>query len=275
MRQPQLWKKINNFQLDDPNSNFTFTQRLARDNKWSLEFSKKVVNEYKKFIYLCCCNYGQITPSDEVDQAWHQHLTYTKSYWIDFCKNTLNREIHHNPTKGGQSEDKKYSNCYDHTFEVYEIEFDSKPPSTIWPNNKKRFSEIDFKRINLSQYWLIDKSRTKFQLSLTAATIILVTFFIQSKESFPWLGMIVGVICLLFILRGFISGFRSKRSKRPRHRHTSSDPGADAASTGFLAGLWGSFWHNDSNDSGCSSSGCGTGGSSGCGGGGCGGGCSS
>ncbi len=107
MKHQNLWDKIESFQLDDLNANFTFSKRLARDNGWTFTFSKKVIAEYKKFIYLCCISENPITPSDAVDQAWHLHLTYTKSYWKDFCSNTLNREIHHNPTKGGDSEQQK------------------------------------------------------------------------------------------------------------------------------------------------------------------------
>jgi len=157
MQNTELWNKLKVFQLDDQNSDFTFSERLARDNKWSHEFSLRVIQEYKKFIYLCCAGYGEITPSDAVDQAWHLHLTYTKSYWIDMCRNTLGRQIHHNPTKGGESERKRYSNDYDALGNAYLKEFGTEAPKDIWPSNKDRFSNINFKRVNLSDYWLIKK----------------------------------------------------------------------------------------------------------------------
>ena len=41
-----LWHKIASFRLDDPNSRFTFSQRLARDNGWTLSYALRVVEEY-------------------------------------------------------------------------------------------------------------------------------------------------------------------------------------------------------------------------------------
>ncbi|GAA4338966.1 hypothetical protein GCM10023149_49350 [Mucilaginibacter gynuensis] len=95
-----LWQKIQSFQLDQPDADFSFSARLARENGWTAAYTHRVINEYKKFIFLCCVSEQGVTPSDPVDQAWHLHLTVTRSYWIDLCRDTLGSEIHHNPTKG-------------------------------------------------------------------------------------------------------------------------------------------------------------------------------
>src|SRR6478735_1062085 len=108
----ELWMRIEQFELDEPGVAFKFSDRLARENGWTKAYAKRVIKEYKKFIFLCCISTHGVTPSDPVDQAWHLHLTYTRSYWIDLCKNTLNREIHHNPTKGGQKEAEKFDGFY-------------------------------------------------------------------------------------------------------------------------------------------------------------------
>ena len=240
MKHPRLWAKIQAFELDDEHSEFTFTERLARDNDWSVSYGKEVVEEYKKFIYLCCCDYGEITPSDAVDQAWHLHLTYTKSYWVDLCRNTLGREIHHNPTKGGSKENAKYSSCYDSIIEVYEAEFCQKPPVTIWPSNEARFSDINFKRINLSNYWLIEKRKSKLTLSIPLLVVLLLGLFIESKDQFPWVAFVIVAIAVLFMIR----------AARGKGGGGSGSGGAGCSFMGC------------SGDSGCSSSGC----SSGCGG---------
>ena len=160
MKNRELWTKIKLFKLDVDQAHFSFSQRLARDNNWTHEFALKVVEEYRRFIYLCCISEGQmITPSDAVDQAWHLHLTYTKSYWNDFCKYTLEQEIHHNPTKGGHKEREKFTNCYDLTFELYRQEFGEEPKEHIWWNSQKRFKEVDFKRCQ--QPCLLDHSQTE------------------------------------------------------------------------------------------------------------------
>src|SRR6185295_3548465 len=93
-----------------------------------------------------------VTPSDPVDQAWHLHLTYTRSYWIDLCKNTLGKEIHHNPTKGGEKEAKKFEHYYSDLHSLYKEKFLVEHPGDIWHDSRTRFTDIDFQRINLRRY---------------------------------------------------------------------------------------------------------------------------
>jgi len=153
----QLWDKIEGFELDDPDSSLTFSERLARENGWGLEYSLRCIEEYKKFMFLICIASHPLTPSDQVDQVWHLHLLYTHSYWIEFCQNTLGKQIHHGPTKGGKHEQDKFTDWYAKTKELYKEIFKNNPPDDIWPSSKIRFSEINFQRINLDRNWVIKK----------------------------------------------------------------------------------------------------------------------
>lgn len=153
----RLWDKIKKFSLDDPGSKFSFTNRLSRENAWSLEFSLRVVFEYKRFMFLINIADHPLTPSDQVDQVWHLHLIYTESYWVDFCQNTMNRNIHHGPTKGGGAEREKYVNWYEKTKELYQLKFNEAPPEDIWPPDAIRFGEINFTRVNTHRNWIIKK----------------------------------------------------------------------------------------------------------------------
>jgi hypothetical protein len=128
-----LWKKIESFQIDDPNAKFTFSQKLAKENNWNNEFTSKAIEEYKKFIYLCCISPTGASPSETVDQVWHLHLTYTVNYWDKFCNETLGRPVHHHPSKGGDTEQQKHVKWYEETLQLYESIFRYKPPSNIWP----------------------------------------------------------------------------------------------------------------------------------------------
>ncbi len=49
-----------------------------------------------------------VTPSEEVDQAWHMHLTCTRSYWERLCRDLLGSPLHHCPTQGGTEESHTY-----------------------------------------------------------------------------------------------------------------------------------------------------------------------
>jgi uncharacterized protein (TIGR04222 family) len=154
----QLWQKIRDFELDDPSSSLTFTERLARENDWSLGFADRVVQEYKRFIYLAATASHQVTPSDAVDQAWHLHLIYTRSYWEDLCRGVLGRPIHHGPTKGGRSETARFSDQYKETLASYREAFGDEPPSDIWPQGaSKSGRKPRHKRVNVAEAWVIAK----------------------------------------------------------------------------------------------------------------------
>jgi len=152
-----LWQKIKSFELDDPLASLTFSDRLARENGWSLQFTLRCVEEYKKFIFMICVAGHPVTPSDQVDQVWHLHLLYTESYWIELCQNTLGKNIHHGPTKGGAAEQTKFTDWYQKTKEDYKSFFNTEPPEDIWPESEIRFSQINFQRVNLDTHWVIKK----------------------------------------------------------------------------------------------------------------------
>ena len=145
--------------MDDPVSEFSFTERLARENAWSLEFSSRAVLEYKRFMFLICTTKHPLTPSDQVDQVWHLHLLYTESYWIDFCQCTVGKNIQHGPTKGGSQEVAKYRDWYEETKKVYATKFGQSPPPDIWPPGSVRFSEINFTRVNRHRNWVLAKPK--------------------------------------------------------------------------------------------------------------------
>ncbi|MHB1278692.1 MAG: glycine-rich domain-containing protein [Bacteroidia bacterium] len=154
-----LWGKIKDFELDEPTSSLTFTNRLARENGWTIEYSIRAVHEYKKFIFMLCIADHSLTPSDQVDQVWHLHLLYTQSYWVDFCNNTIGKQIHHGPTKGGKAEGEKYNDLYDKTLLLYKALFERNAPADIWPPKEIRFGDVHFQRVNLDRNWIIKKSR--------------------------------------------------------------------------------------------------------------------
>jgi hypothetical protein len=152
----KLWESLKEFELDDYGSQLTFTDRLARENGWAHEFAVRAVIEYKKFIFLIITSNQPLTPSDEVDQVWHLHLLYTRSYWKEMCGNLLNKEIHHGPTKGGKTEGLKFTDWYLETIEHYKVIF-GEPPKDIWPSKEKRFKNINFQRVNMNTHWIFKR----------------------------------------------------------------------------------------------------------------------
>ena len=156
-----LWDKVKAYHIGVSGAEFSFSDRLARENGWTLKYALRVIFEYKRFMFLISILDETLTPSDQVDQAWHLHLLYTHDYWNSFCKEILEREIHHGPTKGGEKEKENYSTLYENTLKRYQEVFTEAPPNDIWPSVRERFTKIDFIRIAKDDYILISKDYFK------------------------------------------------------------------------------------------------------------------
>jgi uncharacterized protein (TIGR04222 family) len=156
-QQLALYERIEAFRFDEPGASLTFIQRLARDHRWSLEYAWRVVIEYKRFAFLAVAAGHPVTPSEDVDEAWHLHLVYTKSYWDEFCPNVLGKQLHHHPTTGGESERDKHIDWYANTLASYEKIF-GPAPADIWPPATERFSaKHHHVQIDRANYWIIRK----------------------------------------------------------------------------------------------------------------------
>ena len=153
-----LLGNVLSFSIGDPSDPLTFTRRLANDNGWDINFANRCVTEYKKFLYLASLSPLPLTPSDEVDQVWHLHLTYTHSYWHQLCGEVLPEPLHHHPTRGGKQEQLKYRQQYQNTLDFYQQQLGEIPPKDIWPSVDRRFNaKNNFVRINLSAFWYLKK----------------------------------------------------------------------------------------------------------------------
>ena len=135
-----LWQRIAVHEIGPSSAALTFTDRLARENRWSADFARRVIGEYKRFCYLAVVAGHEVTPSDAVDQAWHLHLTYSRDYWLAFCPDVLRADLHHGPTAGGPAERTRYYDQYAATLKSYEGHFGEEPPADIWPDAARRFN---------------------------------------------------------------------------------------------------------------------------------------
>jgi hypothetical protein len=153
-----IYERIRQFSIDVGDEQLSFAERLARENGWTDCYAERVIAEYKRFMFLAVAAGHPVTPSDQVDQAWHLHLTYARSYWGPWCGQVLQTQVHHNPTKGGSTEGSKFYEWYEHTRRSYQQFFGDAPPSDIWPHPSIRFGEdVHFQRVNLKRNWIIPK----------------------------------------------------------------------------------------------------------------------
>ncbi len=160
--QKELYERICTFRFDEGGTAFPFAARLARDNGWSRGYTARVITEYRRFAFLAVAAGHPVSPSDQVDQAWHLHLLYTRSYWQHFCGELLNTLLHHEPTQGGCQERDKFYGWYERTLESYGRVFGQEPPADIWRNAEVRFGDdIHFERVNTKCSWIIPKPWAK------------------------------------------------------------------------------------------------------------------
>jgi uncharacterized protein (TIGR04222 family) len=171
-RHQVLWDRIVTHRFDDPAARLTFTARLARENGWTISHAGRVVDEYRRFVFLAVTAGHPVTPSEDVDQAWHLHLAYTRDYWETFCGDVLAEPLHHGPTRGGAVEAGRYDHQYRQTLAAYAAVFDATPPADIWPRPEQRFGpDLAWRRVNLARHWVVRKPRW-FRGSVRRATSV-------------------------------------------------------------------------------------------------------
>jgi len=167
--QQDLYARIQAFAFDEGEPELPFAGRLSKENGWSKLYSLRVIDEYRKFTFLMAAAGHMAAPSDQVDQAWHQHLQYTRS-WANFCRNVMRQTIDHEPTRGGRDESDRFRRLYEQTLGSYR-KFFGEPPEDIWPTTDIRFGrDLHYRRVNTATNLVISRSRL-FQLGLVAFAI--------------------------------------------------------------------------------------------------------
>ncbi len=153
-----LRERIEAFELDEPGAKLPYTSRLAREQGWSHAYAARVIREYKRFLILAMEASHPVSPSEDVDQAWHLHLVYTRSYWQGLCRDVLGQDLHHEPTSGGSTESAKFDDWYARTLESYRRIFAEEAPADIWPPAADRSHSVSHTRwIDAARYWVIPR----------------------------------------------------------------------------------------------------------------------
>ena len=273
------WNRLVSFDFDAADVAFPFSARLARENGWTPELARKAIDEYRKFCFLATHAGHPVTPSDEVDQVWHLHLTYSRHYWETLCRHTLGRPLHHGPTEGGADEDRKFRAWYEDTLSSYRRYF-GEPPRDLWPCAEERFdARHDFVRIDRRDVVTLDRTLLKRGIGATlgAGALTAVASAIAQADGAAAAGSGPGVFVGLLLIGLVVLVAAASRSgragnRRYAHKRRSGD-GAAAAGIAPMSGS--SDGSNCPPGSDCNTSGAADGGGGagcgGCGGGGCGG----
>ena len=142
---PQLWEVLTKPLIEGDYTDRNIVSRVMKKNpEWSDRKIDSLINEYKKFLYICAKCDEEQTPSKEVDEIWHEHILFTKEYekWCDF----LGKKIHHNPEKVGET--KSFHGIFEETQKkMKELK---KPEKTVKPSPVKKVSAKPIKRSSSS-----------------------------------------------------------------------------------------------------------------------------
>lgn len=137
-REHPLWAALESYSIGPDGAAMGFTARLAAENGWSTDHARRVIGEYRRFVFLAVTQAEPMTPSDAVDQAWHLHLTDTRDYWERFCPQVVGRALHHVPSRGGPAERSRFFAQYARTLKAYADTFGEDAPEDIWPAAGRR-----------------------------------------------------------------------------------------------------------------------------------------
>lgn len=159
-QQIELYRRVKSFRFDADGTSHSFAQRLAEENGWPAPYTARVIEEYRRFAYLAAAAGHPVSPSDAIDQAWHLHLVYTRSYWDEFCGKVLRTALHHEPSRGGRSERAKLDDWYGRTLESYRRFFGEDPPADIWPSlGSKAMPVPSYRRVDVARNWVLPRKR--------------------------------------------------------------------------------------------------------------------
>ncbi len=236
-----MYEKIKAFEIDRPGDAFPFSSRLARENGWSRAYALRVIEEYKRFVCLMATAAHPVTPSDDVDQAWHLHMTYTRSYWDGMCQQIVGRPLHHDPTRGGSDESAKFTGWYARTLETYRRVFKIEPPADIWPSPAARFEPTRMQWVDLAKFRLVRRKRRRNWLWLGLVPAIGASAGCAGvgNGQAAVIGVVVAIPLLIAIV--LIAKAAGGSTQHERGRRRRGDDSTGCSSTGLFP-----FWFSDS-----------------------------
>jgi len=240
--QRALWARLEAFSLDEPGAALPFSRRLARENGWAPAYARRVIDEYKRFVFLAMEAGHMVSPSEAVDQVWHLHLVFTESYWQRMCGEVCGRRLHHHPTKGGGSEARKFDAHYAQTLASYRRFFGAEPPADIWtPAEQRDHAAPPLHRwVDLSQNWVLPK-RAALPVALATGAVLLLAGLGGCERSAlnpldftgpQFLQFFIPAAFFGFVAASFVRRFMAGPHGEPR----AADIELDAYETAFLAG---------------------------------------
>jgi len=192
----ELWNKINDFELDEQNAEYSFSVRLADENKWTIYFTEQAILEYKRFMYLAATAEEMVSPSEIVDIVWHQHLIFTKSY--QSLGKILDKKIEHIPSTHNTSQKETFVRAKQRTTQLYEVNF-GKQPIEFWTYVNMEDS-FDIPKSNRNNFYSMLAASILFVILIYPAAYVLRPLLITIENPNFMIGYVLFMILTLILL---------------------------------------------------------------------------
>ncbi len=185
-----LWQRICAHSFPPGAPGCGFIDRLASEQGWSQDHAAAAIEEYRRYCFLAVIEGTVMCPSHQVDRVWHLHMTYTRDYWTEWCAETLQTPLHHEPSRGGRGELARHRELYAETLARYESWFGA-PPLAWWPGTSDRFDRPGrYRMVDASRVWMLRKPGLSAPRALFAMLALGVTSVASAMEGSPleWQG---------------------------------------------------------------------------------------
>ena len=98
-------------------------KRLTDRYKWPSENASEAVRRYKNFLLLLLKYPDEVlAPAPDIDEAWHNHILFTREYMRD-CQAIFGNYLHHAPSRNSPEEKKVMLEAQSRTSDLYIQEF--------------------------------------------------------------------------------------------------------------------------------------------------------
>ena len=125
-----LWLKLNMMNAQGLQAFAPVMQMVEKQMGANAEMAGRVIEEYRKFLFLAMRAGHQVIPPGVINDVWMMHMQNAQNYWEQ-----LGQMISERPVTGGGMDAKAMGSMADawtQTLQSYEKIFGTKPPMDIW-----------------------------------------------------------------------------------------------------------------------------------------------
>ena len=124
-----LWLKLNMMNAEGLQAFAPVMKMMEQQMGSSAEMANRVIEEYRKFLFLAMRAGHQVIPPGPINDVWMTHLQTAQNFWEN-----LGQMITERPVAGGMDAKAMggMGDAWAATLKSYEVIFGTKPPMDIW-----------------------------------------------------------------------------------------------------------------------------------------------